>query len=574
MTTSLIRQRVSPEHSLPNTIHPILQRIYSARGVVETQQIEHSAGRLEHYQSLLGMPEAVRLLADAIANHQMITIVGDFDADGATSTAVCLLALQLFGHHKADYIVPNRFDSGYGLTPPIVDEAEKLGTELLITVDNGISALAGVAHAKNKGMKVLVTDHHLPGSEIPNADAIVNPNQHGCAFPSKSLAGVGVAFYLMVALKKHLSECDWYQKPLPNLAELLDIVAVGTVADVVSLDQNNRIFVHQGLQRIRAGRARPGILALCQVAGRNPRELQASDLGFAVGPRLNAAGRLDDMGLGIQCLITNDVDAAHRMAQELDDLNKTRREIEQGMEKEALVALNSLLRKAEAEQLPRVLSLYQADWHQGVIGILASRVKDKYHRPVIAFASDDNGVLKGSARSISGVHMRDLLEAIDTEKPGLILKFGGHAMAAGLSLEAERYDEFKQLLEQKAQQWVNESLLNEEILTDGQLSRSELNLDFAQLLRTAGPWGQSFPEPVFEGRFELIQQRLVGEKHLKMVLKEESGGAIYDAIAFNIDTLLWPNLTIRWVRIAYQLDINHFRGNTSMQFLVKHIEAH
>lgn len=572
MASPVIRQREVKPHSLPPSLHPVLQRIYSARGVTELTQVEHTASRLLHYQALLGIQAAAALLADSIRKQERITIVGDFDADGATSTAVCVLALRLFGHHQVNYLVPNRFESGYGLTPPLVDEAQTLGTQLLITVDNGISAHAGVERAKELGMKVLVTDHHLPGNELPKADAIVNPNQADCSFPSKSLAGVGVAFYLMVAVKQHLADADWYSLPLPNLADLLDVVAVGTVADVVSLDQNNRILVHQGLQRIRAGRTRPGILALCQVAARDPKQLQASDLGFAIGPRLNAAGRLDDMALGIQCLLADEADAALEMAGELDQLNKARREIEKGMEQEALAALTHLFAKVAEHDLPKALCVYQADWHQGVIGILASRVKDKYHRPVIAFAADDNGQLKGSARSIAGVHMRDLLESIDSQNPGLILKFGGHAMAAGLSLEAERLSEFQAVYEQKAAELIDQTLLEEVLLTDGELSPAELNLEFASLLIHSGPWGQNFPEPVFEGEFEIIQQRLVGAKHLKMILRSPVGGADFDAIAFNIDDRIWPNPLIKKVFLIYELQLNQFRGKISLQLMVKHLQ--
>lgn len=572
MSSSILRQREVQPHTLPDSIPPVLQRIYSARGITEPSQINHSATNLLHYQALKGLEAGVQLLAEAIQQQHQITIVGDFDADGATSTAVCIRALKLLGHNKVGFIVPNRFDSGYGLTPPIVDEAHLESTQLLVTVDNGISAISGVARAKELGMKVLVTDHHLPGASLPNADAIVNPNQPDCEFISKSLAGVGVAFYLMVALKQYLANADWYQNTLPNLAELLDIVAVGTVADVVSLDQNNRILVYQGLQRIRAGRAKPGILALCQVADRNPKELQASDLGFAIGPRLNAAGRLDDMSLGIQCLLCDDADQAMEIALELDQLNKARREIEKGMEHEALVALHALTLAAPEQDLPKALCIYQADWHQGVIGILASRVKDKFHRPVIAFTADESGILKGSARSISGVHIRDLLESIDSQYPGMILKFGGHAMAAGLSVEVSQLQAFKTAFEQTAEAWISQAQLNQEILTDGELSEQELSLDFAHQLRAAGPWGQSFPEPLFEGEFKLVNQRVVGEKHLKMTVKPNHSPVSYDAIAFNVNDKEWPNHSVTHIKLAYQLDLNHFRGKTSLQLLVKHIE--
>ncbi|GGA90697.1 ssDNA exonuclease RecJ [Neiella marina] len=573
MPSITLQRRSVAECALPESIHPVLRRIYQARGIVSADQLDHSASRLHHVRSLAGIERAVELLAVALKNNERITIVGDFDADGATSTALCVLALRRFGHHNVGYLVPNRFDTGYGLTPPIADMAAQQGTQLLITVDNGVSAITGVQRAKELGMKVLVTDHHLPGEELPNADAMVNPNLNECQFPSKNLAGVGVAFYLMAALRQYLADQSWYQQPAVNLAELLDIVAVGTVADVVALDHNNRILVNQGLQRIRAGRCRPGITALCQVAKRDPLQLQASDLGFAVGPRLNAAGRLDDMALGIECLLADSEEQALAMAQQLDELNLARRDIERGMEQEALRALDKLLGDADFSELPPVLCLYQADWHQGVIGILAARVKERFHRPVLAFAGDDNGMLKGSARSVSGVHMRDMLAALDTKHPGLIERFGGHAMAAGLSIAAQQIESFQNALCEVANDWVDDAHLNHVLHTDGELAAHEFSLTMAQMLRDAGPWGQAFPEPVFDGIFRVIQQRIVGERHLKLVLQPQGQHQVYDAIAFNIDTAEWPNEAVNLAEVAYQLDINEFRGKTQLQLMVKSIRA-
>ena len=572
-----IKRRQCQADDLPHTIHPVLRRVYSARGITTEQQLNHSVSEMLHVDAMSGVTRAVEMLSGAIQNNSRITIVGDFDADGATSTALCVLALRMFGHFNVRYLVPNRFETGYGLTPPIAEQAAEVETDVLLTVDNGISAISGVAKAKSLGMQVLVTDHHLPGDELPDADAIVNPNQQGCSFPSKNLAGVGVAFYLMAALRKHLAAQPWFvsrtQGQRINLADLLDIVALGTVADVVPLDQNNRILVHQGLQRIRAGKCRPGIRALCTVSKRDHTRLQSADLGFAIGPRLNAAGRLDDMALGIQCLLVDDEQSALAMAQQLDELNLTRREIERGMEQEALRELDKLMSSPSFQKLPKALCLYNPDWHQGVIGILASRVKDRFHRPVIAFAADENGSLKGSARSVSGVHMRDLLADLDTRHPELIDRFGGHAMAAGLSLKSEQFDLFQQQFEATAEQWIEPEQLEGILSTDGELSGDEFNMELALQIKQGGPWGQAFAEPQFDGVFQIIQQRLVGERHLKLVLKPDNGAAAIDAIAFNIDPATWPNHSAEYVRMVYQLDLNHFRGKTDLQLLVRALEA-
>lgn len=552
-------------------VHPVLQRVYAHRGIALPEQLQRSAAHLLPYQQLKGIDKAAALLVEALEQQQKIVIVGDFDADGATSTAVLLAGLAAFGFTDIQSLVPNRFAFGYGLSAQMSELAIAQGAQLIITVDNGISAIEGVAVAKQAGVKVLVTDHHLAGSELPAADAIVNPNQPGCTFPSKALAGVGVAFYLLLALRAALREQGYFARmPEPNLAELLDLVALGTVADVVPLDSNNRILVHQGLQRIRAGKVRPGIQALIDVANRKANKLTAQDFGFALAPRLNAAGRLDDMSLGIACLLSPDINSARRLAAELDSLNLSRREIEQGMQAEALAFLQRLSFKDN--ELPDCLCLYQSDWHQGVIGILAGRVKELYHRPVIAFAKGDDGELKGSARSIHGVHIRDLLEEISTLHPGLIKKFGGHAMAAGLTIAEVMLDTFVQVLNQVAKKYLTPELLTAVIYTDGELAAEHLTTDVADLLQQAGPWGQAFPEPVFEGRFKLVQQRLLSDKHLKMVL-QASDGKLVDAIWFNADNKSWPNASVQQVTLAYQLDINDFRDQQNLQLLVRQMVA-
>ena len=555
-----------------NSIHPILQQIYAARGLKDSMELEHKLAKMHSPSQLLGLELASQLLFTAIKDDKRIIVVGDFDADGATSSALMMSGLNLLGSTNHDFIVPNRFEYGYGLTPEISDIAHQHGAEVIVTVDNGISCLAGVARAKELGLTVIVTDHHLPGEQTPNADAIVNPNQHGCNFPSKALAGVGVAFYLMLALRQVMRDENWFatkQINEPNLAQLLDLVALGTVADVVGLDQNNRILVEQGLKRIRAGATRPGIQALIEISGKNQQQLVASDFGFGLGPRINAAGRLDDMALGIRCLLASDLYQARMMAAQLDDLNKTRREIEHGMQVEAEQVFKQL--NLNRDDLPSAIALYQDDWHQGVIGIVAGRLKEKFHRPTIVFAQGDDGEIKGSARSIKGLHIRDLLENIDSQYPGLILKFGGHAMAAGLSIKEQDFDKFQQLFSQYANKWLTAEMLENVVLSDGELGKQEFTLDFARLLRESGPWGQNFPEPIFDNQFRLIQQRIVGDKHLKMVV--EVDGLAVDAIAFNIDVKQWPNQQCQWIHLAYKLDINEFRGKQTLQLLVDHLQA-
>lgn len=524
------------------------------------------------WQQLSGIDNAVEILYNAFREGTRIIVVGDFDADGATSTALSVLGMRALGCDNISYLVPNRFEDGYGLSPEVVDQAKARGAQLIVTVDNGISSHAGVAHAKTLGIPVIVTDHHLPGDTLPDAEAIINPNLRDCEFPSKSLAGVGVAFYLMLALRTFLRDKGWFDErniAPPNLAELLDLVALGTVADVVPLDANNRILTWQGLSRIRAGKCRPGIKALLEISHRDPQQLAASDLGFALGPRLNAAGRLDDMSVGVALLLCDNLGEARVLASELDALNQTRKEIEQGMQAEALILCEKLERSSET--LPGGLAMYHPEWHQGVVGILASRIKERFHRPVIAFAPAGDGTLKGSGRSIQGLHMRDALERLDTLYPDLMIKFGGHAMAAGLSLEEHKFEQFQQRFGELVTEWLDPALLQGEVISDGPLSAAEMSMEVAQLLRDAGPWGQMFPEPLFDGRFRLLQQRLVGERHLKVMVEPVGGGPLLDGIAFNIDTTCWPDNGVREVELAYKLDINEFRGNRSLQIIIDDI---
>ncbi|MFH4810937.1 single-stranded-DNA-specific exonuclease RecJ [Vibrio alginolyticus] len=575
-----IQRRPEPDLSLlPDSIPPILKRIYINRGITDLSQLETSARGLHSYQKLGGIEQAVDLLFQAIKEQKRIIVVGDFDADGATSSALSVLALRMLGSHNVDYLVPNRFEDGYGLSPEVVDQALELGAEMIMTVDNGVSSIEGVRYAKENGITVLVTDHHLPGQVLPDVDAMVNPNLESCSFPSKALAGVGVAFYLMMALCVHMRKHNWFAEQgmqEPKLMELIDLVALGTVADVVPLDENNRILVHQGLQRIRAGKARPGIQALIEVAKRDARRLVASDFGFALGPRINAAGRLDDMSFGVELLMCNNIHAARRMASELDGLNQTRKEIEEGMKQEAM-AFCERLQFGEGNELPYGLALFQRDWHQGVIGILASRIKEKFHRPVIAFADGGEGTIKGSCRSIPGLHMRDALDFIDTQNPGLIIKFGGHAMAAGLTIKEQDFERFSRLFDEVVKKELDEAALKGVIMSDGELKPEEFSMLVAEQLRSGGPFGQAFPEPIFDGEFKVLHQKLVGEKHLKLMLeplyKGHPTNVMIDGIAFNVDLRRWPDASVKTVRLAYKLDVNEFRGNQSLQLMIDHIEA-
>lgn len=563
-----------PDASAGASLHPspLLSRIYAARGVQDAEQLSRELKGILPPDQMKGIDTASQLLADAISLGKRILIVGDFDADGATSCTVAVLALRAMGAAWVDFLVPNRFEYGYGLTPEIVDLAALQRPDVLVTVDNGIASLSGVAAAKAAGYQVIVTDHHLPGETLPAADAIVNPNQPGCPFASKALAGVGVIFYVLLATRAVLRERGYFaSRQEPNLADYLDLVALGTVADVVPLDANNRILVQQGLLRIRAGRCRPGISALLQVANRPQQRAVASDIGFAIGPRLNAAGRLDDMTVGITCLLEDDPQRALAMAAELDGFNRDRRAIESGMQREADDALQQVVSESS---MGNSLCLFDARWHHGVIGILASRLKERFHRPTIIFAPADNGEIKGSGRSIPGFHLRDALDEVATANPGLLSKFGGHAMAAGLSLAEANFEAFQAAFERVAQRLLREDDLQATIYSDGELAAQDLQLLVAQALREGGPWGQGFPEPRFDGQFVLVNQRIVGEKHLKCVLSPlDDPQLLVDGIAFNIDPEQWPVADGSTVLLAYGLDVNHFRGRDSLQLMIDHIEV-
>jgi single-stranded-DNA-specific exonuclease len=547
---------------------PLLNSIYAARGVMSAAELDYDLARLLPYNELKGITQAVECLVEACQEQQRVLIVGDFDADGATSTALAILALKSLGLKNVSYLIPSRFDFGYGLTPEIVAVAAKQEPQLIITVDNGITSVAGVKAANDLGIKVLITDHHLPSDEPPKAHAIINPNQHGDQFRSKNLAGVGVIFYLLIALRAHLRDIGWFDAqniPAPNMAQFLDLVALGTVADVVSLDCNNRILVAQGLRRIRAGKCRMSIKALLAITKRNFENVLTCDLGFVIAPRINAVGRLDDMSVGVECLLTEDVERARSIAKQLDVLNNERRGIEEDMRRQAIRILDDL----QLEQdLPSGLCIFEETWHQGVLGILASRLKDKLHRPVIAFTAISETEIRGSARSVGGVHMRDVLNKISVQNPGLITRFGGHAMAAGLSLERESYEMFAQIFRAEVEQHLGSADLDGVIYTDGELPAEYFNLATAGLLRDAGPWGEGFAEPAFFGEFVLVDQRLVGQKHLKLTLRTPETKQEIDAICFNVNPNIWPNFRCAKAKMVYRLGINEYNGRRSLQLTI------
>ncbi len=561
------------QDDLPAQLHPVIRRILLARGVRDADDLDHGLGRLCPPDALSGLEHASGMLADAIVEDRQILIVGDFDADGATGTALAVKALGALGAGRVDFKVPNRFEFGYGLTEALVETLSSKPPDVLVTVDSGISCLAGVRKAKALGCTVIVTDHHLPGEHLPDADAIDNHNVPGDQFPSKALAGVGVMFYLLSAVRSTLRERNWFNstRPEPNLAHFLDLVALGTVADLVPLDLNNRVLVQQGLSRIRSGRTRPGLLALLRLAKRDYRHLVASDLAFAVAPRLNAAGRLEDMSVGIQCLLSEDQLEATELATALDELNRSRRSIQQQMQDEATNKLNEVLEGLREKPLPFSLCLHDPSWHQGIVGLVASRIKDRVYRPVVVFAPEHEGseLLKGSARSVPGLHIRDVLAHVDATHPALITAFGGHAMAAGLSMPAANLGLFREALEHSVTLILGGVPPSAQILTDGELAGSELNLEFAQELRELGPWGQAFPEPLFEGNFEVIERRVVGGAHLKMVLRPLDAHQPIDAIAFGRLPEHLPDSGP--VRLLYRLDVNYFRGECSCQLIVDRI---
>lgn len=569
----------NPAPDLPENLHHVLRRIYAARNVRAAHELTHALEQLHPHMHLSGMQAAVELLSAALRAQKRILIVADFDADGATACALAVRALRGLGARDVRYVVPNRFEFGYGLTPEIVAVAAQQRPDVIITVDNGISSLEGVRAATQLGIQVLITDHHLPGAVLPEAHAIVNPNQPGDVFPSKNLAGVGVIFYVMLALRAHLRESGWFaqhQLGEPNLAHLLDLVALGTVADVVPLDHNNRILVAQGLARIQRGRCNAGIRALIQVAGRQCEKINTTDLAFLVAPRLNAAGRLEDMSLGIECLLSDDDSAALAMAVRLDELNRERRTIEADMQTQAVAHLDAL--RLDGTHLPYGLCLFNESWHQGVIGILASRIKERVHRPVIAFAQVNDHELKGSARSVRGLHIRDALDAIAARHPELLSKFGGHAMAAGLTLERAHFDAFSAAFDAEVQRHLSPEQMQGVLESDGALEPDDLCLELAEALRGAGPWGQGFPEPLFDGVFEVVNQRIVGERHLKLLLKFPGQPTLVDAIAFNIDAHSTPHFNARnltpgtLVHLAFTLDINDYAGKRTIQLMVKSLQ--
>jgi len=568
------RRAAAAAADLPESLHPVLRRVLAGRRVASAAELDYGLANLLPGDSLGGTREAAGLLADLIARDGKLVIVSDYDVDGATSTALAIRALRAMGMKNVEFLVPDRFIHGYGLSPDVAEMTLALEPDVVMTVDNGISSMEGVALLRGRGIDVLITDHHLPGAELPDASVIVNPNAPGDAFPSKNLAGVGVVFYMLAALRAELRERGWFDQQdiaAPNLAAFLDLVALGTVADVVPLDYNNRILTAYGLSLIRSGRCAAGITALFQVARRSQAGLVAADLGFAIAPRLNAAGRLTDMRLGIECLICDDPDRALTMAGKLDELNRERREIQDAMHEQALADIERL-NLSGRDNLPLGVCLFKDDWHQGVVGIVASRIKDRLQRPVIAFAPDEeDGLIKGSARSVQGLHIKDVLDRIATENPGLIRKYGGHAMAAGLTLERSHYETFSRLYDEEVKRHVEASGLADHLLTDGELEAADFSLQTAQILQKAGPWGQGFPEPLFDGEFTVLDTRVVGQKHLKLDLALDDGRKV-NAIAFNqADT---PGVADgRAVHAVYRLDVNEFRGTRSLQLVIEELIA-
>lgn len=556
-----IERRTVPQHELPGSVPPLLQRIYAARGLTQPGALDLSLAGLPDYSTLTDIDAAAALIATALESGWRILVVGDFDADGATATALAMQALQSFGAAEVDYLVPDRARHGYGLSPAIVELALARRPDLVITVDNGIASVDGVAAARAGGAKVLVTDHHLPPAELPAADAIVNPNRTDCHFPCKALAGVGVMFYVLLAVRARLREAGWFEhRAQPRLADYLDLVAIGTVADVVPLTHANRVLVAQGIKRIRAGRARPGIYALAEQAGRDATRLTATDIGFGVAPRLNAAGRLEHMGMGIDCLLAANSGLAVDHARKLEQLNTRRRERQAEMQEAAMAAVDKVL-GGEAE-LPAGLCLHEPDWHEGIVGLVAGRVRERHNRPVVAFARNDDGGFKGSARSVPGVHIRDLLERIATQQPALIERFGGHAMAAGLTLSAGKLMQFRQAFAEEVEAWVTPEMLSGTLVSDGELASSDFTMETACALREGGPWGTQFSEPVFDGQFDVLAQRVVGQHHLKLRLRPDDGPSV-EAIAFNHDTPVPERVTA-----TYRLEVNRFRGMDSVQLVV------
>ena len=570
-SVQLVRRAVPSVIPAFSDCSALLSRIVASRGVDDERLLSGDLKFLHPVSSLKGVTQATERLCEALDLQQRVLIVGDFDADGATATALCKRALSSFGFQSVDYIVPNRFEYGYGLTPEIIDVAAPFQPQLIITVDNGISSVEGVSYANKLGIDVVITDHHLPGRKLPDAVAIVNPNQPYDNFESKNLAGVGVIFYLMLALKQALVKRDYFnteQMPSPNIVRWLDLVALGTVADVVPLDSNNRILVEQGLRRIRSGQCSSGVMALLRVAKKDYQQTNSQDLGFACGPRLNAAGRLDDMSLGIECLLTDSIETAMDLASELDEMNRLRRELESGMKEDALKQLDSV--DLDKSKLPPIICLFHEEWHQGIVGIIAARIRERYYRPCIIFAPGTKGEIKGSGRSIPGIHMRDIIDRVATINPGLVEKFGGHAMAAGLSLKAEDYSAFNQAVSDVVTDQVNTSVFREELLSDGELEPEFFSLTAAQELSQRVPWGQGFPAPVFDDVFEIVERRVLKEIHLKYMLRKKGQSGVLAAIVFNVEPEKWP-VPGDNAHLLYQLSVNEYNGQRSLQIMIQRL---
>ena len=572
LNKKIINRDVPDGINLPDSIHPVLKRIYASRNIKSSEDLDYSLGSLISYEELGGIDDAVILLQEMITQKKRILIVADFDADGATSCALAIRGLTAMGAEDVIYVVPNRFEHGYGLSPKIVDVALDHDPDLIVTVDNGISSISGVEHAKKNGIKVLITDHHLPGDKLPSADVIINPQLKENKFPSKNLAGVGVIFYILLALRAKLKAENWFDEKnikYPNLANLLDLVALGTISDLVPLDKNNRTMVAHGLKLMRQNKSKVGILAILNQSGRQLSTLTSGDLSFAIAPRLNAAGRLTDMSLGIECLLTDDKENAVEMAKKLNQLNIERRQIQNNMEEQALTEFEKYLQDT-SKKMPHGICIYNQNWHQGVVGILAAKIKEKFNRPVIVFAQECQGILKGSARSITELHIKDVFDEIARLYPELILTFGGHAMAAGLTIEESQFDRFSDVFNKVVNQYISSDSLEDQCLTDGELSGDDFSLPLALAIQNAGPWGQSFPEPIFVGQFKILDKRVVGESHLKLKLQSRNNNTL-DAIAFNMTDDDWPS-KLEQIISTYRLGINNYRGHSQVQLFIEHIE--
>ncbi len=572
LNKKIINRDVPDGINLPDSIHPVLKRIYASRNIKSSEDLDYSLGSLIPYEELGGIDDAVILLQEMITQKKRILIVADFDADGATSCALAIRGLTAMGAEDVIYVVPNRFEHGYGLSPKIVDVALDHDPDLIVTVDNGISSISGVEHAKKNGIKVLITDHHLPGDKLPSADVIINPQLKENKFPSKNLAGVGVIFYILLALRAKLKAENWFDEKnikYPNLANLLDLVALGTISDLVPLDKNNRTMVAHGLKLMRQNKSKVGILAILNQSGRQLSTLTSGDLSFAIAPRLNAAGRLTDMSLGIECLLTDDKENAVEMAKKLNQLNIERRQIQNNMEEQALTEFEKYLQDT-SKKMPHGICIYNQNWHQGVVGVLAAKIKEKFNRPVIVFAQECQGILKGSARSITELHIKDVFDEIARLYPELILTFGGHAMAAGLTIEESQFDRFSDVFNKVVNQYISSDSLEDQCLTDGELSGDDFSLPLALAIQNAGPWGQSFPEPIFVGQFKILDKRVVGESHLKLKLQSRNNNTL-DAIAFNMTGDDWPS-KLEQIISTYRLGINNYRGHSQVQLFIEHIE--